>query len=219
MSTRHKIAYFPVPKAACTSLKLAMFDIENGRRYRRKENERLRIQLAYPTASFVKYDLTGLDDYWKFAMVRDPVKRIISAYTNKFDRWTDLITQQIANPKVRDELLADGILPEPPSLIEFSLRIEAYRKHSKPIRHHTEPFEKLLGPDLDFFDKVYCLENLQPFLEDISHRIGRPFEMPHSNASSTADRTMNDAATAALLAYTAPDYAYLSRFYTAPPSP
>lgn len=216
ISPDHKIAYFPVPKVACTSLKLAMYGLAQGKVYSDVEFGGKTIQQTYPTQNFAGSDLSGLEGYWKVAVVRDPVSRVISAYTNKIEKWGRRMTKRMSDPKIRRAVKADAILPAPPSLIEFCLRLQHYRRHFKPIRHHTDSYATFLGPDLGYYDRVYRMEDLDVLCADLSARTGTVFALPHANPSKPVDRTMNAEATAALLAYCAPDYEYLADYYTAP---
>lgn len=216
ISPDHKIAYFPVPKAACTSLKLAMYALTNGHDYDKAANGGKAIQQSFRTQNFVGSDLAGLDGFFKIAVVRDPVSRIISAYTNKIEKWGQRMGKRMSDPKIVQAVAADHILPEPPSLIEFCLRLGHYRRHFKSIRHHTNSFATFLGPDLGYFNRVYRMEELDVLCADLLAQTGTVFALPHANPSAPVDRTMNAAATAALLAYCAPDYAYLAEYYTAP---
>ena len=216
ISPQHKIAYFPVPKVACTSLKMAMFALTNGHDFSKEAHGDKVIQKVFPTQDFADSDLSGLDGYWKIAVVRDPASRVISAYTNKLNKLTRLLSKRLAAPRFKLKLQADDIPESPPSLIEFCLRLEGYRQHFKPIRHHTDTFATFLGTDLGYFDRVYRMEELDVLCADVTARTGQPFVLPHANPSKSVDRTMNAAATQALHQYCAPDYQYLSLYYTAP---
>jgi hypothetical protein len=217
LAPNHRIAYFPVPKAACTSVKKAMWELQHGTPFRPRENQMQGIQNVQPTTVFSPETFAGLADYWKFAVLRDPFSRIISTYTNKMKVWGPRIVARHGIPGLSAALSADGIPPRVPTLIEFCLFLEGYRKHFLFVRHHTDPFETFLGPDLSAYDALYRMEDLPKLASDISLRTGSKFVLPHANKSNDADRTMNDAARDAILAYTAPDYAYLAKYYA--PSP
>jgi hypothetical protein len=212
LSRRHKIAYFPIPKAACTSLKMAMFSVEHDRSFTPSKGKKS-VHKVLPRAGFTPGDFDDLEGFWKFAVVRDPASRIISAYNNRIVIWTKKIARMLENPAERERLLDDGILPHQPTLIEFCLRLEPYRRALKTIRLHTDPSQVFMGPDLAAYDRIYPIEELAQFEADMSQRLGRPFALPHSNKSGTVDLTMNEASTDALQRFTAPEYAYPAPFY------
>ena len=212
ISHKYKIAYFPVPKVACTSLKHAIYALENGIEYAPSNHGGRKIQPNFPTQDFATVNLAALDGYWKIAVVRDPASRVISAYANKIEKWSNRLAK-----RKPDSTPQDGTpVGTPPTLIEFCTRLPHYRAQFGPIRHHTDSLATFLGPDLGFFDRVYRMEELDILCADITARTGQPFVLPHSNPSKPVDRTMNDEATAALLAYCAPDYQYLCNHYSAP---
>lgn len=215
VSHTHRIAYFPVPKVACTSLKRAMYAIENGKDFNTAEFGGLTLQQSFPTKDFDPAWLNDLDGYWRYAVVRDPVKRVVSAYNNKIGNWSRQIAAALDNPKRRDRLLAAGIAPRP-SLSEFAEKLEIYRRHFRPIRHHTDSFHVFLGPDLSRFDAIYRIEEMERLREDLSARIGQQVQFTRSNTSKRRDRNLTPKAVDALLAYTAPDYHLLSDFYQMP---
>lgn len=216
LSRTHRVAYFPVPKAACTTIKHAMHELENGKAFRRKDYQKRPVQMVYPTQDFAPVQLEGLDTYWKIAVVRDPAKRIISAYANKITKWYPRIERRMKTAEGRDVLLADGILETLPTINEFLVRIEAYRRHFKPIKHHMDPFSTFLGPDLTVFNHIYPIEQMEQLRLDIGHRTGKTLEFRHANRSTIKMDPIEPEAFKALIEYCRLDYDLLAGFYTAP---
>lgn len=91
VSTKHRILYCPIGKNACTFLKRQMIRIENL-----KEEEFLlrdvhlltdRVNTGFHINDYPPAQATGIlnsPEYFRFAVVRDPMDRLLSAYTEKF---------------------------------------------------------------------------------------------------------------------------------------
>ena len=92
VSERHKVLFAPIGKSACSSLKTTMVKLVEPR----DGQHILRLDVHGVTDRFNTgmqlkdlpkkraLDILDSTDYYKFAVVRDPVKRAISAYTEKF---------------------------------------------------------------------------------------------------------------------------------------
>ncbi len=216
-SDKHKLAYFSVPKAACTTLKRVIFQVDEGRPFRMADQGGTALHRSFPTQDYSASTMQGLGDHWKFTVIRDPARRILSAYNNKIGIWSARIARALKRPDRRDALLADGI-EEHPSLDAFLLNIDAYRRHFKSIRHHTDLHQVFLGPDLSAFDQIYRIEEMEDLRQELSRRVGRNVKFPQANTSTTKAEPATQAARDALMDYVASDYAYLSRFYPLPAS-
>jgi hypothetical protein len=92
LSERYRILYSPIAKCACTSLKTMMVQLEAAK----KSQEIVRLGVhqvtdAFDTGMLLKNlplarakEILESDDYYKFAVIRDPINRAISAYIEKF---------------------------------------------------------------------------------------------------------------------------------------
>ncbi|WP_417271392.1 sulfotransferase family 2 domain-containing protein [Celeribacter sp.] len=216
LSEKHRIAYFSVPKAACTSLKRAMYKIENGRSYRafrRANNVDQTLQQAFPSQPFDRSSMEGLDDYWTFTVVRDPATRVISAFHNKLSIWSRVFAAALADEARRDESIANGI-EEKPTLERFILNIQAYRKAFTRVRRHTDMASVYLGNDLSVFSKVYPIERMKDVHADLEKRVGKTIKIPKANTSPKPKLELSPKAVNALLDYATPDYEFLAEFYS-----
>lgn len=91
VSRKHRILYCPIGKNACTFLKRQMIRIENL-----KEEEFLlrdvhlltdRVNTGFHINDYSPDQADGIlnsPDYFRFAVLRDPMDRLLSAYTEKF---------------------------------------------------------------------------------------------------------------------------------------
>ncbi len=215
VNERLGIAYFGVPKVASSSIKHMLYKLEHGRNFDKADHGRRHIHYVYPDKISVPPNETGgLDGYWKFAVVRDPAKRILSCYGNRIIDYGDLRKGRLA--RTRAFLLG---LSMSPGLDEFILALRRYRLQSGEVRHHSNPYARFLGTDLSFFDKIYTMEMLPELERDLAERTGQTVELFSEKTDSTkfALDDLGDTAFEALLRYTREDYALLRDYY-APPS-
>ncbi|MFT4012588.1 MAG: sulfotransferase family 2 domain-containing protein [Paracoccus sp. (in: a-proteobacteria)] len=170
-----RIAYFPVPKVACTSIKSMFFEIENGRPFQplRRFGQMFHIHNFYGTQPFARQDLKGVADFWRFAVYRDPVARFLSCYSNRVLHFRELSAQMLS-PAAQKA----GALPDP-DLDSFVERIELYREFSPSIRHHVAPQVSFLGRDPGYFQQIYTMAELPQMVAELSQRIGRSLRLPH----------------------------------------
>lgn len=186
-----KLAYYPIPKVACTSLKHVIFKINNEIDYKevnfankkkatgadRPRRNRCQIHSIYRTETFSLEAYEALGDYRKIAVVRDPMTRIISAYSNRV-----LSKAVLKKPRTRRQLEEAG-LPLQPSLDEFVSDITAYRNASSAIRSHTRPFRSFLGDDLGRFDRIFRLSDMPELEAFLSREVGQEVTVPQEQAS------------------------------------
>ena len=173
---KFKLAYFPVPKIACSSLKHLFFYLENEFWYKgyRANGRRFDIHArTYPSIEFDSAIIDRFRDFERIAVVRDPVKRFLSAYSNRVVHYKELATNRLRANQAPADLTPNPELPE------FIDRLEDYRKVSPSIRHHTEPTVFYLGSDLDVFTKVFKIEEMQALGHFLSTCVGSEVEIPH----------------------------------------
>lgn len=164
------LSYYPAPKCACTSLKKAMFRIQNGFDFRNfKINERRQfIHSLYATMKFERSSAMDREGHFRFVVVRDPVRRFLSCYSNRV-----LYHKELSEKKLGDAALADGLRPNP-TLSEFVDNLDLYRKHSWSITHHSEPQVFFFGSDPQYFSRIYDIRELDELCSDLSKLTGEP---------------------------------------------
>lgn len=214
-SQKHKLAYFAVPKAANTTVKYVFFELEHGQPFRSEDFDGKTVHMLLPSKPDSAPDPADYLGYWKFSVFRDPVKRILSAYSNRVIHYQKLERRRRHWPFS----FLRG-LSHKPSLDEFCTKIVRYRKLSRDIRIHTRPYSSYGGADIRFFDAVYRIEELDQLAADLTKRTGQEIKFGHHQTGGPkfSIDDLSPAALNALLKYTKPDYDFLKGLYH-PPAP
>jgi hypothetical protein len=205
-----RLAYFSIPKVASTSLKQVFYELDTGQKFSRGGKDQPHIHTLYPARVLARNDFKRTRNHWKFTVFRDPVKRIISAYSNRVVHQNVLENQRFAKPRAA----ALGLNMRP-DLEEFCLKLDRYRLLSRTMRHHTRPYEKFVGPDLSRLDAVYAIENLDGLAAELSERTAKTITFPRRQTGGPKF-SINDLTPAALTAlneFTAPDYRLMGGLY------
>ncbi len=164
----HKLFYASIPKVACTSLKRMFFEIENGRPFEPiyANGKMWHVHYFYPDLFRQNYPEAELADFRRLTIVRDPVKRLLSAYSNRVVHHR-AITQQAVNNAGRFKRLTPH-----PELDEFVDRFEQYLA-VPDVMNHCRPMVDWLGTDTGYFHAIYDISRIDAFLEDVSNVVGR----------------------------------------------
>ncbi len=175
----HRIAYFPAPKNACTSLKLLFYELCKGETFAggRSANGADHIHQVYGTPKFQSIDRAALADYRRIAIVRDPVERFLSSYANRVVFYGELSEEKV-NLDLAHRL---GLRLDPP-LGLFIDRLDEYRLVSPSVRHHTEPQSYFFGSDIAYFTHVYRVRELPVLARDLSEMLEREITIPHEQS-------------------------------------
>ena len=213
--SHHKIAYAAVPKAACSSVKsvLALRDPdavlppEEARDWESWH-------AVYPTQRWKASRWTPYlgDDWFRFCVIRDPAKRLMSAYVNRVVEMQELRHSRKLQRGVYD-------LPMDPDPDFFFQNLEAYNQAASVIKHHTFTIQMFTGPDLGAFSRVYKVEKDMPALAaDLSERLGEQITIPRENKTSMklALDDLKPRTREALRARLTKEYDYLKDHYDNP---
>lgn len=175
-NSKYEISYFAAPKCASSSLKAVFFYLENGFEWRQftRNGRVMHIHNVYPGAPFDVAKEHCPDGHWKFAVVRDPIKRLASCYKNRV--LTGPYQQRI---KAKKGLARRLGVTEQPSFPTFVENLEAYREFSPDLEGHTDPMSKFLGTDVSFYDRIYDVSELDTLQADLTQRCGMPVTIPH----------------------------------------
>jgi len=206
----HKLFYAAVPKVACTSVKRMFYKFENGQEYEPLtiNGRKWGFHKYYPCIQRDRYPERKIKNHRRLTLVREPIKRFLSAYSNRV-LHKDKLNADIVKAASRFRRLTPR-----PELDEFADRFEQYLRISD-IRHHCRPMVHWLGPDPHYFDAVYGLHQIGEFVNDVSTVLGRDVEIGrHQTGGPKLDPGLLTAKqTAKLHKYYARDYQAFSSYF------
>ena len=148
-SKNKTIQYCPTPKCGCTSTKVMIRKgIEGVIDYEED------IHFHYWTDTFKAADVDI-----KFCIVREPVSRFLSAYSNRVvntDEWN---------------------IP----FVELNEFIDNFHnnhyKSNERIHHHFRPQVDFIGPDPNYYDRVFFLDEMSLVSEFLSEIMGKTIKL------------------------------------------
>lgn len=212
--SEQKLIYIPIPKNACTSTKQMLHRIEFGREFdttRPVNDPYVDIHDYYKKregAFTGTEDLNSLTDYNRFAIIRNPVERLISCYRNRVIDLGDLKTDASSLHKYG--------LSATPDLNTFVMNLKKYRKASKSIEHHSRPQSAFLGDTLRYLDYVFPIEDLdrlQQFLKPFSP--GLTFLKRKSGGTKIEVADLTEDALRSAVRFYKKDFRLLQNYYSA----
>ncbi|SLN46060.1 Sulfotransferase family protein [Roseovarius litorisediminis] len=171
---KFKLFYGAVPKAACTSINHMFFQAENGFEFRPFTANGVRKHIhnaAYRPMLRARYPEAQIENFRRVSVVRDPVKRFLSAYSNRVVALKEL-SMEIAGEKLRELDLAPD-----PDLDTFIDKFEGYVQAHDSIFHHTRPMADFIGDDEKYFTRIYKIEELDEFMQDMNDHMGTNLEL------------------------------------------
>jgi hypothetical protein len=182
---RHAIAFFPVPKNACTTGKELIHALEHGAFHGRRRvpgpPPRMEsIHSLWGTAYLKAGDIEATAGMWRFAILRDPVARLVSAWKSKVVRQGALSIARAG------AALAKEGLPPDPGFAAFVAALDGYRAASPVVAHHTDPQIRFLGRDPGVFHALYGMGEMARLRADLAARTGVALVLPPI-ANATGD--------------------------------
>ena len=205
-----KIGYFPIPKVACTSIKEFMYQVEYHEAF--KPIGEIKHVHAYFEKRRSGEKLESYD--FSFVVIRDPIKRFLSAYSNRVTHHKELSQEFILS---RFPQYAEHLPFFNPTLTQFIDHVDAYMQIN-PIKHHFEPVSvHLTAEQLQQFSNIYPLENISSLEADLSTVLDYDVEFGRSQTGGRklALGELNLVQMEALLDFYAEDYQMLGEFYSA----
>ncbi len=208
----YQIAYWALPKAACSSVKAALAKIDPNVYLPPPDNiENVFWHRLYPTERYRPKRWRQYEGYWRFCVVRDPVKRLISCYTDRVVKRRELR---------RSRKIGRGIveLPTDPDPDYFFQNLCRYQRAASVIKHHTLPAPAFLGKSLTRFDSVFRTEELHLLAADLGLKTGHDIELQKENTSNMklGLDDLRPETIDALRPYLLQEYDYLRDYYDDP---
>lgn len=208
----HRLAYMAVPKAACSSVKATLgaldpkIEVADPTAFEQKQ-----VHGLYPTQRFRMHRWARVQDYFRFTVVRDPIKRLLGVYTNRVVALGELNNcRKIKRGRVD--------LPTDPDPDFFFQNLDAYISAASVVKHHALPTVCFTGHAMERYTKVYRTSDMKVLADDLSEHVGDEVSIPHFN-SSEAKLELDDLAPAthaALAARLAEEYAHLADYFDNP---
>lgn len=157
-SHKYKFVWLSIPKAASRSLITAL--------YRKPEGNFETIEYHMSTDRlFIQYP--EINDYFKFAFVRNPWSRIVSTYKNKIFNDDENVKKHIIN---KHKGLYTGMPFE--KFIKFLLSKAGQDRYSD--RHWISQYKLLEKNNKIYLDYLGKMENIEDDLRNICNNIGIP---------------------------------------------
>lgn len=203
-----RVVYHPAPKNAGTSMREYLFHIENGRPYLPMilNGKKVELFMLYGVPEAFR-PCTQLSGFERFAIIRDPISRFISAYANRIldPRWHDRRHYQLC-----ESLGLDPV----PSLERFVEGIDDYRR-IPAVSHHTRAQCFFLGDDLSYYHRVFRIEELSDAISYLESRSGVqvPFPSLKSDGPKVSRADIGSALESRIAAICEEDYRLLGMYY------
>ncbi|WP_238368185.1 sulfotransferase family 2 domain-containing protein [Mesobacterium pallidum] len=166
-----KVAYYPMHKCGNTTIKQAIYEIEHGEPWMpdsTSKSDDMAIHRVYPTnwSPFERLEGPDRAELFCFAIVRDPVSRLLSLYLDK-------VVDMKMHMRGRNRGLAEELgLVADPTFPEFLDRLDDYGECHPTIGSHIEPLSTFLGTDASYYDRVYNMREIPEALAMLSERSG-----------------------------------------------
>jgi hypothetical protein len=156
-----EIGYRHFPKVACTSIKATLHNLDVGSDFDHK------VEGQHIHAYYNKF-LTDISNCkFRFVVVRDPILKFLSAYSNRVTHHYELSRKYIEGVKSID---IESIPVFNPSLAQFIESFDSYLAVPS-IEWHVRPMSKFIT-DLPGFTNIYKLDELSFLQNDLSEIYG-----------------------------------------------
>jgi hypothetical protein len=168
---RLKLGYQNIPKVATTSMVYWLYDCCEGSRAQPKEltdipDWKRRYFLSGRFGPFSVENRTAAiapyEDYYRFAVTRDPVDRFLSMFRNRVVFHRELSPDSKSSNALREAGLAFN--PDVNQLIE---KLHQYLACSDTVSHHARPMMDFIGPDLSVYSRIADISETNEIVGEI----------------------------------------------------
>jgi hypothetical protein len=169
-----RMAFFFSPKSGGTSLRAFLFHAENGFPFRDYwvQGSRVDANMLAANYRFNRIDHGELTGFRRFALVRDPIKRFLSGYSNRVLHYRELSIEAAGR-----DLLREGLPPDP-DIGTFLENYVGYLSCSKPLARHFLKQQKFIGTEPDYFERIFQLERVGELVDFVNAECGTEAVMP-----------------------------------------
>ncbi|MDE5077389.1 MAG: sulfotransferase family 2 domain-containing protein, partial [Trichodesmium sp. St2_bin6] len=207
---RFKIAYAIIPKCACSTVRVTMRWLENG------DNDDFKIinMPKYQVHKTYWVEISNMAaNYFKFVVVREPIKRFLSAFSNKI-LYSKLSLERTKLTAIQYLSIAQlGVNPEINSMIE---NLELYSEMSDDWQLHIKPQHTFMGNQIKGFDRIFQVEHLGELGKKLSEITGFEINLPRLNTGgrkiSLAE--LSEKSIKKLIDFYSRDYELLKDYYS-----
>lgn len=197
-----KFTYYPIPKNASTTIKHWLFDYYKANGVAGFDSDaRGRVHKCFPTPQKNGGRIGWLKKRGlHFTVVRDPVRRFISAYRNR-------VLNRGCLAKNAEMIVAAG-LSLTPGLNEFIRNFSEYANLSREVAHHCSPQAEFIGKIYRRIDKIYDISELSLLEQDLIEltRFEQSFAALKSGGKSVEVEELDDASRKFLEVYLCKDF-------------
>lgn len=203
----NNIGYKAIPKVACTTIKNRLFEQKNGRAFDST------LDVGNHVHQYWERNPEEIDDCeFRFIVIRDPIKRFLSAYSNRVCHHRELSLEKVrnTNPKI-----ADNFDIYNPGLGQFIDNFEQYYLVNS-IEHHSKPITSWLDCGLDDFTNIYRLESINVLQDDLSKLLNKEifFGRDQTGGRKIPIQDLNRNQVEWLIEFYRDDYDALSGYYS-----
>lgn len=210
VSHRCRMVYFPIPKNGSSSVKRMFYEMDSGRSADSLKDElKLSPHDIYSHQSRERW-LRYYSSYSTLVIVRDPIKRFLSSYSNRVVHRESLSKDDEVAARLKEKGLSTT-----PSLNEFVANLAAYRDTSDYIKKHTNPQARYVE---EFWEKITHkipierIDELPRLMESMS---GIALALPHLQTEGPKIEVsdLSEDSLAILRDFYGRDYKMLKEFY------
>jgi hypothetical protein len=168
------MAFFFSPKSGGTSLRAFLFHVENGFPFRDYyvQGERFDANMLNINFRYSRVDHDALAGLRRYALVRDPVKRFLSGYSNRVLHYRELSIKAAGR-----QLLREGLAPDP-DLATFLDNYIGYLSCSKSLARHFLKQQRFVGYTPDEYERIFRLEEIDSLVDYVNGECGTKAKMP-----------------------------------------
>ena len=164
-----KIAYFCVPKCGKTSVKSILTQIKKQGGELHNYGDRMITPLMRWRGK----------DRFRFTVIREPVERLVSAYSNRITDRQDICRSSLSVALAKSLGLNPSPCPE-----EFILNLRKYAYINDRVFRHVVPQIRYTGADISFYDEIYNIKDMDKLTSRLSNMFDLEIETVQRNPSS-----------------------------------